>query len=67
MKYGPLTWKLKQHYQGYTVEQYNIIIDVLGGWSKDLNAEDPGRNGEEIVSEYAEGCHLQQPEHCPNF
>ena len=32
-KYGPLRWELKQQYPGYEVKQFNIIIDVLGGWS----------------------------------
>ena len=39
LKYGPLRWELKQQYKGYTVEQRNIIIDVLGGWSCELDAE----------------------------
>ena len=38
-KYGPLCWELKQNYQGYKVKQYNIIMDVLGGWSRDLEDE----------------------------
>ena len=38
-KYGPLRWELKQNYQGYKVKQYNIIMDVLGGWSRDLKDE----------------------------
>ena len=29
-------WELKQKYNGYGVKQYNVIIDVLGGYSKDL-------------------------------
>ena len=29
-------WQLKQKYNGYRVEQYNVIIDVLVGYSKDL-------------------------------
>ena len=37
LKYGPLRWELKQQYQGYEVRQYNIIMDVLGGWSRDLD------------------------------
>ena len=37
LKYGPLKWELKQQYQGYEVRQYNIIMDVLGGWSRDLD------------------------------
>ena len=35
MKYGPLRWELKeQSDKGYEVHQYNIVMDVLGGWSK---------------------------------
>ena len=37
LKYGPLRWELKQQFPGYRVEQYNVIIDVLGGWSRDLD------------------------------
>ena len=37
LKNGPLRWELKQQYQGYEVRQYNIIMDVLGGWSRDLD------------------------------
>ena len=32
-KYGPLRWEQKEQYKGYEVHQYNIIMDVLGGWS----------------------------------
>ena len=35
MKYGPLRWELKEKYKGYKVHQYNIIIDVPGGWSEE--------------------------------
>ena len=38
MKYAPLRWEMKQRYSGYDIAQYNIIKDVLGGWSKDLDA-----------------------------
>ena len=34
-KYGPLSWELKKKYKGYEVYQYNIIMDVLGGWSEE--------------------------------
>ena len=27
-----MMWELKQRYIGYRVEQYNVIIDVLGGY-----------------------------------
>ena len=32
----PLGPELKQKYQGYEVKQYNIIMNVLGGWFRDL-------------------------------
>ena len=35
-KYGPLRWELKQQYPGYEVKQFNVIIDVLRGWSVDV-------------------------------
>ena len=35
MKYGPLRLEPKEQYKGYEVHQYNIIMDVLGGWSKE--------------------------------
>ena len=36
LKYGPLRWELKAQYKGYKIIQYNVIIDVLGGWSVDM-------------------------------
>ena len=36
-KYGPLRWELQMRYPGYCVKQYNIIIDVLGGYSRDVS------------------------------
>ena len=36
-KYGPLPWELKQQFPGYDIRQYNIIIDVLGGWSREVD------------------------------
>ena len=35
-KYGPLCWELQQRHPDYKVAQYDIIIDVLGGYSQDL-------------------------------
>ena len=29
-------WEFKQRYNGYRVEQYNAIIEVLGGYTKHL-------------------------------
>ena len=31
-----MMWEVKQRYNGYRVEQYNVIIDVLGDYSKHL-------------------------------
>ena len=36
-KYGPLRWELKQRFPKYKVTQYNIIINDLGGYSKDVS------------------------------
>ena len=36
-KYGPLMWELRERNPGYQVKQYNIIIDVLGGFSADVS------------------------------
>ena len=36
LKYEPLRWELKAQYKGYKIIQYNVIIDVLGGWSVDM-------------------------------
>ena len=35
MNNGPLRWELKEQYKRYEVHQYNIIMNVLGGWSKE--------------------------------
>ena len=35
-KYGPLRYELKQQFKGYKVEKFNIIMDVLGGYSAHL-------------------------------
>ena len=35
-KYGPLRWELEQRYPEYRVRQFNIIVDVLGGYSRDF-------------------------------
>ena len=40
-KYGPLMWELRERERernpGYQVKQYNIILDVLGGFSADVS------------------------------
>ena len=37
LKCGPLCWELKQQFSGYEVQQHNIIIDALGGWSREMD------------------------------
>ena len=37
-KYASLQWELKRQYPSYDIEQCNIVIDVLGGWSKELES-----------------------------
>ena len=34
-----MMWEFKRRYSGYRVEQYNVIIDVLGGYSKQVGKE----------------------------
>ena len=36
LKYAPLHLELKQQYPGYKINQVSIIIDFLGGWSREL-------------------------------
>jgi len=36
-KYAPLRWEISQQYPDYTISQYNIIIDVLKGYSSKQN------------------------------
>ena len=42
LKYTPLRLELQQQYPGYNINQVNIIIDVLGGYSKELNSSFKG-------------------------
>ena len=34
--YSPLRWELSRKFPGYRVTQHNSIMDVLGGYSKDM-------------------------------
>ena len=36
-KYSPLRCELKQRYPEYHVTRFNIIADVLGGYSRDVS------------------------------
>lgn len=36
-KYGLLRWELKRQFPEYDIRQYNIITDVLGGWSREVD------------------------------
>ena len=55
MKYAPLRSELKQRYSGYEINQCNIILDVLGGWSKDLDV-----TLQKLVGSKAKGVHVSQ-------
>ena len=37
-KYAPLRLELKRQFQGFQVKQFDIIMDVLGGYSKELES-----------------------------
>ena len=37
-KYAPLRLELKRQFPGYQVKQFNIIMDVLGGYSEELES-----------------------------
>ena len=37
-KYAPQRWEVKKQYPGYMITQINIIVDVLGGFSKELSS-----------------------------
>ena len=66
MKYAPLRWELKQKYPEYEISQYNIIVDILGGWSTDVEVavkELVGRRPQED----AEGMPIRPTEHCTYF
>ena len=52
VKYAPLRWELKQQFPGYEVKQHNIIIDVLGGWSREMDTtmyEIVGNRSKEVL------------------
>ena len=55
IKYGPLPCELKQQYRGYDVHQYNIIVDVLGGWSRETEAAVQSLVGKEKATKVLEG------------
>ena len=68
IKYGPLRWKLKQKFPGYDIRQHDIIIDVLGGWSTEVDEamrELFGVRGGDSTPD-AESRHLAHPKHCPH-
>ena len=59
MKYAPLRWELKQKYPGYEISQYNIIVDVLGGWSTDVEVavkELVGRRHKDVLKKMQKAC-----------
>ena len=70
MKYGPLRWELKQQYRGYEVIQHNIIMDVLGGWSRETETSIKsllGRKAESSFRGHAKGSLIVIPKYSENF
>ena len=68
MKCAPLRWELEQKYSGYEISQYNIIVDVLGGWSTDVEVAVKELVGTQRRSqEDAEGMLIRHTEHCTYF
>ena len=52
-KVCPLRWELRQQFPGYEVQQYNIIVDTLGGWSQEMNTtmkEIVGSRSKEVLN-----------------
>ena len=59
MKYAPLRWELKQNYPGYEILQYNIIVDVLEGWSTNVEVavkELVGRRHRDTLKKMQRAC-----------
>ena len=54
----PLRWELKQQFPGYEVKQHNIIIDALGGWSREMDTtmyEIVGNRSKEVLKAVLSG------------
>ena len=69
MNYAPLRWELKQKYPGYEISQYNIIVDILRGWSTDVEVvvkELVGRHHRDVLKKMQRAC-LSVTEHCTYF
>ena len=69
-KYGPLMLEIRERNPGYQVKQYNIIIDVLGGYSADVShavKELVGERECHSLTKNAEICHIEYTKHCAQF
>ena len=55
-------WEFKRRYSGYRVEQYKVIVEVLGGYSRHLE-----KWVRELLGADAEVGHLKYFEHCQNI
>ena len=71
MKYAPLRLELKRQYPGFNIVQYNINIDVLGGYSRVPQEECQGacwiRKEYSSVRQNAEVCSQQFTQDCKIF
>ena len=67
VKYGPLPWELQERYPGYTVHQYNFIMDVLGGWSRTMEEglrKLLGKKDKRCATKHAEVGSVKYVEYC---
>ena len=70
VKYGPLRWELQERYPGYTVQQYNIIMDVHGGWSRTMKEglrKLLGKKDKRCATKHAEVCSVKHVEYSRLF
>ena len=53
----PLRWELKQKYPGYEISQYNISVDVPGGWLTDVAVKElVGRCHRDVLKKMLRAC-----------
>ena len=70
VKYGPLRWELKEKQKGYKVHQYNIIMDVLGGWSEETETSVQslvGRKTTHVLERIQKAAFIADAQYCKNF
>lgn len=62
-------YELKTQFKGFKIHQHNIILDVLGGYSKELKdtvRQLVGARSKDVLQD-AKVCSLKQSPHCTIF